>query len=106
MPEGRTLAVLASAIGLTVAGIVYYNLQVTQPQGRYLLPALGPLACAVVLGLSEIAHRVRHFATQLPGAAAHRALDRSAPVGALAVVVALAAINVATLAWVVATYYP
>lgn len=105
-PEPRTLAVLASAIGLTVAGLVYYNLQVTQPQGRYLFPALGPLACAVVLGLAELAHQARLVAARLLGVGAPHAAGRWAPFGAWAVVVALAGINLATLAWVVATYYP
>lgn len=105
-PEGRTLAVLASAIGLTIAGIVLYNLVVTQPQGRYLLPALGPLACAVVLGLAEIAHWVRGVAARMLGTGGPRAAPRWAPMWVWAAVAALAATNVATLAWVVATYYP
>lgn len=42
-----TLWVGLLSVGLCVAGIVYYNLTYTQPQGRFLFPTL-PLICALM----------------------------------------------------------
>jgi hypothetical protein len=51
------LGLLAAAGLLALAGVVYYNLHVDQPQGRYLFVALPALAILFVTGLAELAGR-------------------------------------------------
>ncbi|MCY3573942.1 MAG: glycosyltransferase family 39 protein [Chloroflexota bacterium] len=45
--------ILISAVGLVLLQTVYYNLEFVQWQGRYLFPALIPLACIVVCGVDR-----------------------------------------------------
>ena len=49
--EGWLLAVLAVAV---VGQLVAYNTQFLQPQGRYLFPALIPIAVLLMVGLREV----------------------------------------------------
>lgn len=48
------LALLALAFGLTLAGYLAYNLGFVQHQGRYLFPALLPIAFGFSAGLAEL----------------------------------------------------
>jgi hypothetical protein len=50
----QALALMALTIGLTLLGYLWYNLDFAQFQGRYLFPALIPLALFFSLGLYEI----------------------------------------------------
>ncbi len=52
--QRRACAVLAGAAGLTVVTYLGYNIKFVQHQGRYLFPALGPLAIAVALSVMEL----------------------------------------------------
>lgn len=52
--QRRGLALLALWVLLVAAQMVLYNLRYIQPQGRYLYPAIGPLALAFVLGWREL----------------------------------------------------
>jgi 4-amino-4-deoxy-L-arabinose transferase-like glycosyltransferase len=56
---GRRLqmGVLVGAIVLVVAQVALYNVRFIQPQGRYLFPALVPLALLLSLGWSRLAAR-------------------------------------------------
>jgi hypothetical protein len=58
---GTTFAWLGLALVLVgvVAGDLAYNLKFVQPQGRYLFPALVPIATVYILGISGLAPR-RH----------------------------------------------
>ncbi len=47
------VVVLGLVVATTVAGFVWYNLSFVQHQGRYLFPALVPIACGAMLGLRE-----------------------------------------------------
>lgn len=54
-PYQRTsLALLAAAAVVVIGQVLFYNLTFVQSQGRYLYPALLPLATFFVLGLREI----------------------------------------------------
>jgi hypothetical protein len=53
--DGAMLAVLGTSVVAVLAEVVYYNLTFVQAQGRYLFPALGPLALLAALGWSELA---------------------------------------------------
>lgn len=44
--------------GLTVAGLFYYNMTFTQPQGRLLFPALGPLSLLIGAGAAMLLGRL------------------------------------------------
>jgi hypothetical protein len=48
----------AAVLLMQVAGVGYYNLTYTQPQGRLLFPALGPMAVLVGSGLAALIARV------------------------------------------------
>lgn len=52
--QRRALWLLTAATGLAIATFLGYNLGFLQPQGRYLFPALGPLALAAGLSLREL----------------------------------------------------
>ena len=52
--QKNALLLLAIAVGLMAAGYGWYNLRFTQFQGRYLFPALIPLACLFALGLTQM----------------------------------------------------
>ena len=57
----RIAGLLGGAVVATsVLGLAMYNLSFLQHQGRYLLPALVPLATGLVLGASEITRRLPH----------------------------------------------
>jgi 4-amino-4-deoxy-L-arabinose transferase-like glycosyltransferase len=45
---------LGAEVALVVVGVVFYNLQYLQPQGRYLFPTLPALAIFAVAGVAEI----------------------------------------------------
>ena len=49
------LAIVGTLPLLVLAALVFYNLSVSQPQGRYLFAALPGVAVLVVLGLDELA---------------------------------------------------
>jgi hypothetical protein len=53
MPARAALA-LGLTWGGTVAGLLVYNLKFVQPQGRYLFPALAPIALFYVLGFAAL----------------------------------------------------
>ena len=52
--QRRALWLLTAAAGLSIATFLGYNFGFLQPQGRYLFPALGPLALAAGLSLREL----------------------------------------------------
>ena len=62
--QWKALGVLGLWLLLTVASYLWYNFQFVQHQGRYLFPALPPLALAMALGLEETLRptRARLFA--------------------------------------------
>ncbi|MGD2147023.1 MAG: DUF2142 domain-containing protein [Anaerolineae bacterium] len=51
----QRLSVLAISALLTISAYIWYNLTFVQHQGRYLFPALIPLATAAALGLDKLA---------------------------------------------------
>lgn len=55
--QGRALLILGSSFLLSVLTYLGYNVKFVQHQGRYLFPALGPLALSVALSLQEILQR-------------------------------------------------
>ncbi len=55
--QKRAFGLLAAAAGLTVVTYLGYNIKFVQHQGRYLFPALGPMAVAVALGIMELVKR-------------------------------------------------
>ncbi len=58
----RSMGVLALSAALTLSAFAWYNLTFVQHQGRYLFPALIPLATAGALGLDTLAGIVpRHL---------------------------------------------
>lgn len=78
-PEQRDgLAVLSVSLLATVALYLYYNLTFVQHQGRYLFPALIPIAFGAAAGLSGTS--IRH----MPSAISHLL-----PLGAIALLAAL-----------------
>ncbi|MSQ28531.1 MAG: hypothetical protein EXR51_10425 [Dehalococcoidia bacterium] len=52
--EGRFLCLLGGLLVLVVFQLAAYNLQFLQAQGRYLFPALVPIACLTCVGLREL----------------------------------------------------
>ncbi len=52
--DGRLTFILLSMPLLSIALVIYMNLTVTQPQGRYLFPALPAVASLVAIGLEGI----------------------------------------------------
>jgi hypothetical protein len=52
--DGRVLRMLVLLIASALAVVVYINLIFTQPQGRYMLPALPAVALFVALGLTHL----------------------------------------------------
>jgi hypothetical protein len=48
------LALLAAEVILVLIGVVFYNLQYLQPQGRYLFPTLPALGIFAAVGIAEI----------------------------------------------------
>lgn len=74
--ERRALALFAVALGLQVAGIVYYNLSIQQFQGRWLFSVQPAIAALMVVG-----------AAALVGARARRAVISWLPMGLLALTV-------------------
>jgi 4-amino-4-deoxy-L-arabinose transferase-like glycosyltransferase len=73
-PERDTLLLLAVTVILVIAAFAFYNLDFVQFQGRYLYPALVPLACLVGAGLCG-------WAGVIGG---RRALTEWLPLGAIA----------------------
>jgi len=55
--ERAALAFLGLATATCVAGFLWYNLGFVQHQGRYLFPALIPIALGFTLGVRELARR-------------------------------------------------
>jgi hypothetical protein len=55
LPGRRGLALLVAALGLVLLEVVVYNLSFIQAQGRYLYPALLPLALLAALGWNQLA---------------------------------------------------
>lgn len=55
--QTASLALLLAAFLLVLAGVVTYNLEFIQPQGRYLFPALLPVGVFTILGLREFMGR-------------------------------------------------
>ena len=51
---GRGIVLLALLLGVILAEHVWYNLKFVQPQGRYLFPALIPIAAFLAMGLQEL----------------------------------------------------
>jgi 4-amino-4-deoxy-L-arabinose transferase-like glycosyltransferase len=56
-PRPSPLALLIAATLLVFAEIAYYNLTFIQPQGRYLFPALVPIAVFLAVGWWKLARR-------------------------------------------------
>lgn len=56
------LMLLGLSLAVTVGGYLWYNLTFVQHQGRYLFPALIPIALGFMLGLRELARRGAGFA--------------------------------------------
>lgn len=52
--QKRALLFMGLALGVVVAQVAFYNLTFIQAQGRYLYPALLPIALFFVLGLREL----------------------------------------------------
>jgi hypothetical protein len=52
--DRRVLRMLVLLIASALAVVVYINLMFTQPQGRYMLPALPAIALVVALGLTHL----------------------------------------------------
>jgi len=63
--QSRRLTLLAVLMGLAVLAFIWYNLQFVQHQGRYLFPALIPVATAFALGWSFILSRRENIARWL-----------------------------------------
>jgi len=85
------LALLGLSLAVTVAGYVWYNLTFVQHQGRYLFPALIPIALGFMLGLRELARRAG-LALGWP-AGRVRWLELGAPYGFAAALAGLAWIS-------------
>ena len=51
---GAPLGIAVVAFGLTITGLVQFNLTFFQPQGRYLFPAIGVAAILVGAGLAQL----------------------------------------------------
>lgn len=52
--QRQSLALMGAAMAVVIAEVAYYNLSFIQAQGRYLYPALLPIALFFVLGLREL----------------------------------------------------
>jgi 4-amino-4-deoxy-L-arabinose transferase-like glycosyltransferase len=57
MRQGHVLLFMGASASLSVLTYLGYNIRFVQHQGRYLFPALGPLAVGVALSLHEILRR-------------------------------------------------
>jgi len=55
--QAASLALLAAAFLLVFLGVITYNLQFIQPQGRYFFPALLPIGLFALLGLRQFMGR-------------------------------------------------
>jgi len=55
--QSRVLVLMASVALLSVCTYLGYNIKFVQHQGRYLFPALGPLALGAAFSLQELLHR-------------------------------------------------
>ncbi len=53
-PQRWALGLLVAEVALVVVGVVLYNLQYLQPQGRYLFPTLPALAIFAAAGIAEL----------------------------------------------------
>ena len=53
-PRRRSLAVMLCLTGFVVAQFLYFNATYFQAQGRYLYPAIGPIAIFMSLGLARL----------------------------------------------------
>lgn len=58
-------AILFSAPLLLLGAVVYYNLTYSQPQGRFLFPALVPFSTLVGAGAASSSHRVGRIGAQV-----------------------------------------
>jgi len=85
------LVLLGVSFAVTLAGYLWYNLTFVQHQGRYLFPALIPIALAFMLGLREVARRAAALA-RLGGAWTAR-LEAATLYGFAAALAALAWIS-------------
>lgn len=54
----RDVAMLWACVALMIAGLLFYNLTFTQPQGRLLFPALGAIGLLCALGADVLRERV------------------------------------------------
>jgi hypothetical protein len=67
----RVVCVLVAAAALVFLATLHFNLTFRQPQGRYLFPAIGPIAIVLAAGLvrivSPMRDAVRHGAGVLFG---------------------------------------
>jgi hypothetical protein len=61
-PQAAGLALAALALVLTLATMLAYNLRYFQPQGRYLYPALFPIALFLALGFRQLLPQRRALA--------------------------------------------
>jgi 4-amino-4-deoxy-L-arabinose transferase-like glycosyltransferase len=55
-----SLLLMALALTVVLAQLIYYNLSFVQAQGRYLFPAILPIALFFVLGLRELMAPIHH----------------------------------------------
>jgi hypothetical protein len=58
-PSSRPLAILAATVVFVLLAYLYYNRTFVQHQGRYLFPALIPIALGVALSLAGLLHLLR-----------------------------------------------
>ena len=92
-------AVLSAALFFALAALIHYNLQVSQPQGRYLFHVLPAIACLLVMGCHELAIPIGR---RLP---APLVSTRAADVAAILAVGALGGLNLLALFRVVLPNY-
>lgn len=52
--SAKAMTILGLLLTLVIAQVLFYNLQFLQPQGRYLFPALTPIAIFFILGLQAL----------------------------------------------------
>lgn len=53
-PQRWALALLLAEVLLVALGVVFYNLEYLQPQGRYLFPTLPAVGILAAAGLAEL----------------------------------------------------
>lgn len=61
-PDRIPLSLLALHAAATLALIVWFNLRIPEPQGRYFFPSLAPLMILLAAGLRELGPRARWLA--------------------------------------------